>query len=406
MRINSILNRYIFREILPPFVINLVFLTFVFLMTKILDITNLIVNYRISIFAVLLMLIYSIPYFLIFVIPMSVMLAVLLTLLRMSSDNEIIALKAGGISIYALLPPVFLFCLLGYLFTAFLTIYGVPWGNLSLKDLTYKIAASNLNIGLKERNFNDDFKDVMLFVNKIDLKNKTLIDVFIEDQRNEKMVSTVIAPKGQLFSEPENFTIHLKLYDGIINQVNLEKKSFNSIHFDTYDVGLDLKKMVSAVKNSSKDEKEMQLSELRRYLKNAPRKDANYYSALIEFHKKFSIPFACFALGFIAVPLGIHYKTARRSFGLGLGLIFFLFYYLLLSAGYVFGEAGVYPPVIGMWLPNIVMGCLGLYFFKRAVNEGPVQLTFFSNSLQRLRKRFVKLDELHSSSEPNNVHHS
>ena len=93
-----------------PFVINLVFFTFVFLMTKILEITNLIVNYKISMFSVLFILLYSVPRFLSFVIPMSVMMAVLLTFIRLSNDKELVSLKAGGVSIYGLMPPVLVFC--------------------------------------------------------------------------------------------------------------------------------------------------------------------------------------------------------------------------------------------------------------------------------------------------------
>ena len=49
MKINSIVNRYFFTEMIPPFILNIVFFTFVFLMAKILDITKMIVNYKISI---------------------------------------------------------------------------------------------------------------------------------------------------------------------------------------------------------------------------------------------------------------------------------------------------------------------------------------------------------------------
>ena len=100
---------------------------------------------------------------------------------------------------------------------------------------------------------------------------------------------------------------------------------------------------------------------------NSVKKDVRYFTALTEFHKKFSIAFACFALGILAVPLGIQSQLAKRSFGLGLGLFFFLLYYLMLSAGWVFGETGVYPPVIGMWLPNvIVLSIGGVLIFKNA----------------------------------------
>ncbi|MDL1987348.1 MAG: LptF/LptG family permease [Deltaproteobacteria bacterium] len=261
MKINSIIYKYIFKEMIPPFVISLLFFNFIFLLTKILDITNMIVNYRISLFDVMLLLIYSMPHFLEFVIPMSTMMTVLLTFFRLSSDNEIVALKAGGMSIYELLPPVLLFCLIGGILTGFMTIYGLPWGRLSFEKLTYEVASSNVNIGIKERTFNDNFKGIMLYTNKIDLKNKTLLDVFIEDQRTKNIISTVVAPKGEMFSEPDKLLFHLRLHDGTINQVNIENKTVHSIKFDTYNINLDLKKSITG-KMVQKDEKEMSLTEL------------------------------------------------------------------------------------------------------------------------------------------------
>jgi lipopolysaccharide export system permease protein len=393
MKINSILNRYVFKEMIPPFIINLVFFTFIFLMTKILDITKLIVNYRISISSVLLMLIYAVPHFLEFVIPMSVMMAVLLTFLRLSSDNEIVALKAGGISIYGLIPSVLVFSMMGLILTGFMTVYGSPWGKLLLRERTFQIAVSHANVGLKERTFNDGFKDVMLYINKIDLKSKNLVDVFIEDKSTKNIVSTVVAPNGKLFGEPDKLTFHLRLYNGTINQVDLENRSANSANFDTYDINLDLKKLITSAKGGPKDEDEMSLAELFRYLKDATKKDVQYYATLIEFHKKFSIPFACLALGLLAVPLGVESKSAKRSAGLGFGLIFFLIYYLMLSAGRVFGEAGVYPPVIGMWIPNIVMGGLGLFLLVRTANERPVKINSFLNLFKMKHKESLQKHE-------------
>ena len=109
MKLNSIIGRYVFQEMIPPFIINLVFFTFMFLMTRILEITDMFVNYGVNVWTVLKILGFTMPFFLQFIITMSVMMAVLLTFLKMSTDNEIIALKAGGVSLYRLLPPVFLF---------------------------------------------------------------------------------------------------------------------------------------------------------------------------------------------------------------------------------------------------------------------------------------------------------
>jgi len=376
MKFSSIISKYVFKEMVPPFVINVVFFTFVFLMTRILEITNLVVNYKISLGSVCLMLIYSMPYFLVFVMPMSTMMSILLTFLKMSADNEILALKAGGVSVYRLLPPVFLFCLLTWLLTGYMTIYGVPWGEQSIRTLAIKAVASNLNAGLKERIFNDNFKDVMIYLSRVDIKTKELIDVFIEDQRSKNVVTAVVAPKGKLFGDRGQGSYHLRLFDGIVNQVDIKTRSVHSIQFDTYDINLDLKKAMMDSKGRSKDEDEMSLNELRQHIDASAQKDSRYYMALIEYHKKFSIPFACFALGLLAVPLGIQAKSAKRSFGLGLGLAFFLLYYFMLSAGWVFGETGVYPPLIGMWMPNAVMGGMGVYLLVRTARERPLKLTF------------------------------
>jgi len=65
------------------------------------------------------------------------------------------------------------------------------------------------------------------------------------------------------------------------------------------------------------------------------------------------------------------------------------FYYLLLSAGLVFGEAGVYPPLIGMWVPNIVTGAVGLYLLKRTVNDRPMQFESIGNTMRWIKSRFI-----------------
>ena len=383
-RINSILNRYLFKEMLSPFVISLMFFTFVFLMAKILDITNLIVNYSIGLASVLMLLLYTIPHFLEFVIPISVMVSVLVIFMRLAGDNEIVAMKAGGFSLYRLLPPVMAFCLIGSVFTAFMTISGVPWGRLALKKLTYEIASSNIDIGLKERTFNDIFKGVMIYINRVDIKNKTIADVFIDDRRDKEIVSTIVSPEGVIFSDPAKLLFKIRLYNGVINRVDLEKRSVQTINFGTYDINLDINKVGYDFKKIKKKEKDMSLSELRGYLQTKSPGDEKYLQAQMEYYRKFSIPFACFALGLLAVPLGVQTSSTKRSYGLGLGMFFILLYYLLMSAGFVFGEAGLYPPVIGMWAPDIVIGGIAIFLLVRAAGDSPVNLMLLYNFLKRI----------------------
>jgi lipopolysaccharide export system permease protein len=194
MKITSLINRYIFKEFVSPFTVNVLFFTFIFLMAELIQITNWIVNYDISLSVILRMILYQTPYFLIFVIPLSIMITVLLTFLRLSNENEILAIKSGGISLYALLTPVLAFCLIGSVLTMFMTLYGQSWGRSALRKLTYEVVSASVDIGLKERTFNDSFSGVTIYVNEIDLRNKDLVDVFIEDNRQPDKVNTVIAP--------------------------------------------------------------------------------------------------------------------------------------------------------------------------------------------------------------------
>ena len=390
MKINSILNRYIFKEMMSPFMLSIFFCTFVLLMAEMVKITNWIVNYDVSIMPVVLMILYSTPLVLVFVIPMSIMMSILLTFLRMSSDNEIMALKSGGLSTYRLLPPVIIFSLFGMVTTLYITVFVTPRASTAIEDLTFSVAASNVDIGLKERTFNDDFKDVVLYINKVDPKRNEFLDVFIEDKRQEGFVSTVVAPRGKLFSEPDKFVYHVLLYNGTIHQTNLEDRTVTSIGFDFYKLSFNLQEEFSAANPRRRHSAERGLLELIQYAESYGTKDKGYYRVLIDIHLKFSIPVACLAMGLLAMPLGLHSRSGRRTFGLIIGLFLILLYYLMVSAGLVFGKTGRISPAIGMWLPNVVMGVAGIWLLVRSAKERSIFIdlaeAWIQKTVLRLRR--------------------
>ena len=388
MKLNSITNRYIIKEMFGPFSINIFVFAFLFLMTEMIEIANWIVNYNLSFWAVLTMIFFTMPSFMVFIIPMSVMLTILLTFLRLSSDNEIVAIKSCGMSIYGLLVPVVLFSMLGFLLTIFMTLYGVPKSKAFLEEMSLKVAASNVDIGLKERTFNDTFKGVMLYVNRIDAKNRKLVDVFIEDKRKPDIVSTVVAPEGRLIGEPEKYIYHLILSNGTIHQTNPKERSANSIQFNTYTLSLDFKQQMAKAAKRKKDRDEMTVAELQEYIQSSKHKGEKYHKAKIALHQRFSIPVACLTLGLLAFPLGLQSKSTKRSFGLILCLFFFFLYYVLQTAGYSFGKTGVYPPAIGMWVPNLIMAVIGLIFLFQTGKEKSLKLDLIAQFIQQFFNRF------------------
>jgi lipopolysaccharide export system permease protein len=382
-----IIRRYLFKEFLPPFCIGLIFFSFIFIMTQLPEITKYVVNFQIRISTVVLLLLYSMPYFLQFTIPMAVMIAVLLTFLRMSGDMEIVALKASGVHVYHLLPPVVIFGLLGGLLTAYMAVFAQPLGARQSKRLLYHAAATHADIGLKPGQFMDVNKNVIIYVHRIDNATKTLSDIFIEDRRSAKLHLTVIAPTGQLSYDPGKAVANLRLFNGTIHQVDLAEQRATSIAFETYDLRLDMGSNFQALKEGNENVQEMSLSKLRQTIRSSRQKNDFYYKALQEWHKKFSLPAACLVMALLAMPLGIRARSSQRAYGIGLGLFFFLLYYVMLSVGWVMGESGAYPPAIGMWAPNAVILAFAWILLVRAADEKPSILPELPKWLKRLRLR-------------------
>jgi len=73
--------------------------------------------------------------------------------------------------------------------------------------------------------------------------------------------------------------------------------------------------------------------------------------------------------------------------GLFSGMLFFMLYFLILSIGKLFGETGTFPPVIGMWTPNIIVGVIGFYIFIKVANEEPMLIDSISSFVKRLARK-------------------
>jgi lipopolysaccharide export system permease protein len=387
----NIINRYIFKELVTPFVISLFFLTFVFLMTRIPEIANMVVNYNVNILSVGSMLLYMLPRFLEFIIPMSIMISVLLTFMRMSGENEIMALKSAGVTLYQLLPPVLSFCLIGVLLTMWVTVFGVSWGKLSLTKITLELAETNMDMAFQERQFNSEIDDVMIYISHVDMKTKKLSDVFIEDRRTKGMVSISVAPFGELIKFEDDQVYTLRLFNGVINQVDLNENSVNNINFGSYDINFDLKSLNGEDKTIKKKLDERSLTELIQFIESNRSNKELLKQALMKLHEKFSIPIACLSLGLLAFPLGIQSNSHRKSSGFGLGISFFLLYYLLLAFGWSFGETRNFPPFLAMWLPNVIMGGIGLYILIRNAKEQPILVPqVIKKIIFELKLRWIK----------------
>jgi lipopolysaccharide export system permease protein len=381
--------RYLLKELFPSFFLGLVGFTFILLTGRILQLTELFVNKGIPLVYILKLLYFLLPSFLVLTIPMATLLSVLLTFNRLSSDNEITALKAAGVSLYQMTPPVWLLALSATLATTLLSLYALPQGNQASRSLLFQMASSKAQAGVRERVFNDDFEGLVLYVERVTPRTFQWENVFISDSRNPAEVHTIIARQGMVLSDPQLLTVTLRLKNGAIHKLGDEPDAYEKIDFNTYDLRLNLQTGWKEIKNGEKHPADMSLSELVKAIQALRLKKADFKPQLIKIHEKFSIPFACLVFGIIGIPLGLQSRTTRagKSIGFAWSIGVLLVYYLLTNAGTSLAERGIIPLAVGMWAANAIFLGLGIYLLVKAAHESPVLLmVWLSRGMKRLRQ--------------------
>ncbi len=366
---NKIISRYIFKEIAYPFIIILFVLTFVLLMGKILQVMDLMVNKGIGIFIVAKLIIYLLPAFMSFTIPIALLIAILIAMGRLSADNEITVLKASGVSLTQIYLPVAIASLITFIITIFIGHFLVPQSNFATKRLLFVIAQQNASIGIKEKVFNADFKGILLYADKIHPKGDFMENVMISDNRIQGEQNSIVAKKAYLVAEANSMTVILRLENGSVHSVSPDLRKYRKIDFKTYEINLDLTSSISGINEDSKTSVEMTMGELLAKMKKPGLDAAAIRELSIEVHKKFSIPLSCILFGLLALPLGIKSHRAIKSRGIAVAIVVVSVYYLLRIGGEAFVETGFLSPGIGVWTPNIIFAILGIYLFYMADKE-------------------------------------
>jgi lipopolysaccharide export system permease protein len=382
------LRRYFLHEVAVPFLFGIGVFTFILLVARMLKLVELVVNRGVPLVEIGKLFAYILPTFLEVTVPMALLLAVLLSVGRLSSDSEIVALRTSGISLYQMMVPITMFTLAVYILGIFLAMYARPWGNNRLKAGLYEIAKTRASAGLRERVFNDDFAGLVIYVEHIQPPGDQLGGVLIADSRDPNQRNTVLAKRGFLVSSEETHTVTLRLLDGNIHTFMPGEKSYHKTDFTVYDVTLNLAAALAKFSQREKDPQEMTVPELRAAIAAKERAGKPANAELVELHRKFSVPFACLVFGLIGVPLGIRPARAVRSRGFSVSLVVIFLYYLLLTTGEALGQKGVVPPALALWTPNVIFAAVGAALFAIAARERPLGIPArLGNGLAALRMR-------------------
>lgn len=366
-----ILNTYIVGEILPPFFLGLLAFTFILLIARILKLIELVVIRGVPMLQIGKLFALILPTFLEMTVPMALLLGIFVGLGRLSSDQELLALKASGIGPAQILLPIGAVALGASLLTFLMAAWARPAANLALKKELYKIAKSHVGTSLKAKVFNDDFPKVLVYVDEVPPSGNSSQKIMIVDRRDPTRENVIFGKAALFLSDEESQSLSLRLFDGTIYEREKKQPGFSQTHFKVYDFKLDFEETFSQGRKKERGPKEMSLSRLQRTIHFKKKQGLKSTAELMEFHQRFAFSFGPLVFGLLGVALSMLPTRSRsgRSWGLLLCLFWILIYYGLLSLGKAFGEREWLPPVLALWLPNIVLGFIAIHFFRMALKE-------------------------------------
>jgi lipopolysaccharide export system permease protein len=365
----QILYRYLVLEILPPFGVSLLGFTAIVFLGRLMKITQLIVVKGVGLMDVLKMCAYLLPYLMVFTLPMAATVGILLAMTRLTVDQEMTAMKTAGLSYGQLLPPVLGFALAVGLFTLGLTVFVSPWGQQATRDLMRDVVKRRADLGIKEQTFNTDFAGMMLFVNQVAPKGGHLEGVFVYDFRDPDNPLTVYAHEGELSYDREQGTMLMQLYNGRIFRWGRDLSRWQTLEFKAYKLPLDV---FSSGLTGVKSESEMSLGELRAVIASQPPGTDPANRARVELNQRFALPVGALLLCLMAMPLGLSPRHHGRTWGLVLGLLVFLVYYIVFTASWRLAVNARLDPSLAPWLSNFLFIWVAAYLWLRTVRELPL----------------------------------
>lgn len=359
-----IISKYIIRELIPHFFISLLAFTFLLLSGTIIDLTTVLITKGIDYSKLLLIISYSLPPLLVLTIPMALLLSLLVGLGRLSSDFEIIIMRNLGLSSVRLFIPVLFFSVACWLSSSYFMIELTPRANNSLVNLMYKILTTKASTEIKPRAFYSDFPNITLYVDDIS-KEGEWKKIFMLYRINDQKYRIILADKGNAYVDDQNKKLLLRMEQGSWHE-NIEPGKYNYAEFKVYEIPI----LVSNFFPSSrtyKSDREMTLHELSAEIHQRKQRNLPYDNLAVEWHKKFSIPFACLVFAIVGFIFFHQQLRVNRFSGYSISIIIILIYYMFLIFGERFSDEGYISPFWGAWLANIMLtvGIIAFIFLKK-----------------------------------------
>jgi LPS export ABC transporter permease LptG/LPS export ABC transporter permease LptF len=358
----SIIDRYVLRQVLAPMLLALLVFTFVLLIPGLIEHAEAFIAKGVSPAVVATAMLTLVPSALALTIPMSVLVGLLVALARLSSDREFVAMQACGLSLVRLLRPVGLVSILAWAATSYVYLVAVPESNQAFREIAFNVLASKAEGEVRPRAFFDEFPNLVLYVQDVPASGLGWNGVFMSDRRPGAPQAVYVAKHGRVAINRQRRTVEMLLEDGARHTTDA-KGAYEVFQFDRLVIGLDPETYFPR-QGPQKGVNELTIAELRQKIGEMDAQGQSTHNERMKIHQKFSIPVACLVFGLIGIALG---ATNRRDGALGSfvqGLVVIFLYYVPMYLGPALTKGGLIAPWLAAWLPNIVLGVVGLMLFR------------------------------------------
>lgn len=358
----KIIDRYIFRELIEPFLFGLGAFTAILSASMVLfELVRAVVLRGMPLFVALQIFIYRLPSIVVYIFPMATLLGALLAFSRLSGDSEIIAFRASGISLYRLIVPVaFLGLLVSFSNLAFSEVV-VPESTKAAKNLLLETSATRQpkiqrNVFVPEME-KGELKRIFYCET---LQGNEMQNVIVQEFSAGKLTQIMTARQAKWQKEKSAWlfgdgTIYLIAESGEYKHLIKFKEQSVAIKYTPADFFI-----------GDRNPEEMTIAELREFIGLKEKMGVDVTDFKIQLNMKMSIPFASLVFAVLGAPLGITRRRASSSIGLGLSIIVIFAYYIVIFISMAVGELKLISPALSAWLPNVIAGGIGWYILSKA----------------------------------------
>ncbi|SDP04130.1 LPS export ABC transporter permease LptF [Desulforhopalus singaporensis] len=364
-----LLYSYLATEMLEPFFASFLIMNCVFFLVRLIPFLNFVLDLNIGLADFTRLISYMFPNIFLYTIPMAAMMGVTIGFARLSSDSEILAFKASGISMYKIIPPVVIVTALIALFTSYCSTRLIPLSEAAMKQLTYQLLKEKINNGIKPHVFTEALGDVVVYVEDVDKKTGRWSKVWVSDMRDGANPTITMASTGKMISSVNNMNVSIILDNGSLHRPDIANAQV--VEFDRYQINIPLQPPDSKA-TRVKQKNVLSQKELLLEAQSIEGDTTHKRKLLIEFHKRLVLPAGCLLMSLLGLPLGLQARPGKKAIGIQAGLGIFIFYYILFTFGKQMAEDGVLPVMVAMWIPNLLFFLLAVFWVYRIANEQPL----------------------------------